>query len=317
VDTSFGRILVTGSNGLVGMAMKKLATKSCLNRFIFCDSKDCDLTNYEDTLRYVDKIHPDSIIHLAALSGGVQLSMNHPATLLRDNSYMTLNIVEAARIHSVKKIVLTLSSGMYPESSPDPIQETFIHDGAPHISNYGYSFAKRLIEPVIRSYRSEYDMSVIGLVPNGIYGEHGNFSYEEAPMWASLIRRFHENADSERNIVIWGDGTPLREHTYAEDIARAFLWCLDHYDSADILNIGTTEEYSVSEIAYMIADNFNVDKSRIIFDTLKPTGIHRKSTDNSNFVSQSHFVYTPFKDGLAKTINWFKENYPNPNKIRL
>ena len=155
-------------------------------------------------------------------------------------------------------------------------------------------------------------------MPNGIFGENDNFNYDDAPMVPTLIRRFYENRDGNSKIVIWGDGTPLREYTYAKDVARAFMWCLFHYNDAQVLNIGTTEELSVKEIAYLIAGFLNIDTSRIEFDTTKPKGIFKKSVDNSRFISISRFQYTPFKIGLENTIKWFCDTYQkSPGSIRM
>lgn len=243
--------------------------------------------------------------------------MKYPATLLRDNVLMNMYVLEAARIHNIKKTVMTLSTGMYPVNAPHPIREEYIHDGYPDESNYSYSFAKRLIDPSIKAYRAECRMNVIGLVSNGIFGENGNFHPEESVMLTALIRRFYENKDNNSTIVVWGDGSPLREYTYSQDMARAFMWCLDNYDDAQTLHIGSTEEHSVKEIAFMVADMMGIDKKRIEFDTSKPMGISKKSTDNSKFTSVSHFQYTPFRVGLEKTIRWFTENYHIPGKVRL
>jgi GDP-L-fucose synthase len=191
--------------------------------FVFSTSHDCDLTDTAETLSTISKHKPDAILHLAAVSGGIGLSMKHPATMLRDNVLMTFSVLEAARQCNVKKLVMTLTTGMYPANAPLPLKEEYIHDGYPHESNYGSSFAKRLIDPAIRAYREEFKMNVIGLVPNGIFGENDNFNYEDAPMVPSLIRRFYKNRNNDSKIMIWGDGTPLREYTYSKDLARIYM----------------------------------------------------------------------------------------------
>jgi len=230
---------------------------------------------------------------------------------------MNSNVLEASRINHVRKTVMTLSTGMYPTNAPNPIKEEYMHDGHPHESNYSYSFAKRLVDPSIKAYRAEYGMNVIGLISNGIFGENANFRPEESIMLAALIRRFYENKDKDTTIEIWGDGSPLREYTYSQDMARAFMWCLDHYNNSQTLNIGSTEEHSVKETAYMIADIMGVERNRIQFDTSKPNGIYKKSTDNSRFLSLSEFQYTPFQVGLEKTIEWFSRNYHQAEAVRL
>lgn len=311
------KLLITGSSGVLGAGFKSVADDYPQYEFVFSDSKDCNLTRFDDTVAFVGAIKPKAIMHLAAVSGGIEFSQNHPAKLLRDNVYMNLNILEAARLHKTEKTVMTLSSGMYPVDAPIPLQETSIHQGMPHPSNASYAFAKRLVEPSIKAYQAEYQMNVIGLIPNGIFGEHGDFTHTSAAMWAALIRRFYENRHSKEDLSIWGDGSPLREHTYAPDMARAFLWCMENYDEVDVMNVGSTEEFSIKEIAEMIADILAIDRKRLSFDTTKPSGVHRKSFDNSKFIGLSNFEFTPFRVGLEASIRWFCTNYEQPGKVLL
>ncbi len=317
-SSEYGKILVTGSSAVLGTAVRAISPEYPQYEFFFLRSSDCDLRDLPATYDLFSRYRPDAVFHLAAISGGIGLSTKHPATLLRDNTLMTFGILEAARKCGVKKTIMTLTTGMYPVNAPLPLKEESIHDGYPHESNYGSSFAKRLIDPAIRGYREEYGLNVIGLVPGGIFGENDNFNYEDANMVPSLIRRFYESRDNDEPIIIWGDGTPLREYSYAQDLARIYFWALENYNEARVLNISSTEENSVSDIAYMIADELGVDRKRIAFDTTKPKGIFRKNTDNSAFLKLSNFEYTPFSAGLKKTIEWFcKQQRSNPDAIRL
>ncbi len=314
----YKKIMVTGGTGLVGTALNLIKDNYPDREFIFFGSKDCNLLNLDTVLKFVKSLEPDAIIHLAAISGGIAFSTNHPATILRDNILINSNVLECAHLcKTVKKTVMSLSTGMYPAEVPNPIKEEYIHNGPPHHSNYSYAFAKRLVEPSIRAYRKEYGINVIGLIPNGIFGENSNFRYEEATMLPSLIRRFYENRQDNSKIVVWGDGSPLRELTYSRDMARAYIWCLDNYNDEQILHVGTDEELSIKEIAYLIAEELGIDKNRIEFDTTKPAGQFRKSTDNSKFLKISNFKYTAFREGLKNTVKWFCENYSDKTKIRL
>jgi len=305
----YKRILVTGSSGLLGTALKSTRNEYPECEMIFSTRTHCDLRDPSSCINYVKQVDPDAILHLATVRGGVGLSMKYPATVLRDNVLMIMNILEAARVVGVQKLAMALSSGMYPANAPIPIKEEYIHDGPAHDSNYSYAYAKRLIEPAIKAYRLEYRMNLIGLVPNGIFGENDNFDLETATMPAALMRRFYESRNAGREIVVWGNGSPLRELTYSGDMARAFMWCLFHYDAPNILNVGTTEEHSVRDIAFMIADELGIARHRIVFDASKPSGILRKSTDNSRFVKLSGFQFTPFVIGLRRTLRWLEENY--------
>jgi GDP-L-fucose synthase len=313
----YSRILVTGGTGLLGTGLRLIADDYPGREFLFLGSKDCDLTKPEAVRQVVASFRPDAILHYAALSGGIEYSLAYPATLLRDNVLMNFNVLEAARVNRVKKVVMALSVGMYPPDAPLPLREEFIHDGPPHHTNAEYAFAKRLVDPAIRAYRKEYGMNVIGFVPNGIFGENMNFRKKESIMLAALIRRFYEEKDTGEPLEVWGDGTPLREYTYSRDMARATMWCLDHYDEEQFLNIGTNEEHSIREIAERICSFLGIETSRLYFNREKPNGVFRRNTDNSRFLSLSRFQYTPFEEGLKNTIDWFVRHYQTREGIRL
>ncbi|MGE4297664.1 MAG: NAD-dependent epimerase/dehydratase family protein [Desulfovibrionaceae bacterium] len=314
----YNKILVTGAGAVLGHGFKAIQGEYPDVEFVFLASKDCDLRDPDKTMEVFAAHKPDAIIHLAAVSGGIGLSIKHPASLLRDNTLMIFSVLEAVRKLGIGKIIMTLTTGMYPTNAPLPLNEDNIHDGYPHGSNYGSSFAKRLCDPAIRSYREEYGVNAIGLAPSGIFGPHDNFNFDDAPMLPALIRRFYENRNTDENVVIWGDGTPLREYTFSQDLARIYMWALENYDEAQVLNVGTTEEHAIKDIAYMIADLTGVDRSRIAFDTTKPKGVFRKNTDNARFMALSNHDYVPFREGLEKTIAWFADAYENrPETIRL
>lgn len=314
---SFKNVLVFGATGLTGRGLQAIAPSLPGREFRFLGSRDCDLTNREAVLECVRRHAPDAIMNLAAVSGGIGFSKSRPATMLRDNVLMNLHLLEAARLLRIPKSLHMLSVGMYPPSAALPLRETSLHDGPAHESNYSYAYAKRLIEPAITAYRTEYGLNVVGVVPNGIFGENMNFKRDESIMLAALIRRFHENRNGTGPLEVWGDGTALREYTYSQDMARACLWCLDHYEGEGILNIGSNEEHSVASIATMVAESLGIDPSRIHFDRSKPGGIHRRPTDNLKFVTCSGFRYTPFREGLSRTVRWFEENLAIPGAVRL
>ena len=315
--TQYRRIWVTGGMGVLGQALHMIEAEFPGREFIYSGSKDCDLTDAAAVLEFARKHAPDAVLHFAAKAGGIGKSLSAPATLFRDNLVMNLNVVEAARLCGIKKVAMTLSIGMYPENAPLPLKEEYIHEGSPHHSNASYAFAKRMVDPLIRSYRSEFGMNIIGLVPNGIFGEYADYNRDRAVMLCSLIRRFHEEKDRGEKLLIWGDGSPRREYTYAPDLVRAFMWCLDNYDDEQFLNAGSTEEHSVKEIACMVAELMEIEHGRLYFDTSKPAGIFRRSSDNSRFTQLSGFKYTPFETGLANTVKWFAKHYNDKTRVRL
>lgn len=308
------KVLVTGSRGVAGSSIKRLANNFQHN-FTFSTSSDVNLCNMEATLNYIGAEKPDAIIHLAAVSGGIGLSATRHASMLRDNLFMNFNILEAARIHKVKKVIMTLSTGMYPPNCDLPHVEDQIHLGNPHASNYGMSFAKRMVEPAVRAYRQEYGMNVIGLIPSGIFGPEDNFHPEHAPFLPTLISRVYDAKKTGGNVIVWGDGTPIRDYTYADDIAEIFIWALENYDSDQVMNIGSVEEHTIREIAEIICNKLDVSIDRLEFDTSKPSGVYKKSVSNKRFIKLNNFSYTSLRDGISKTVDWYVQTIENSPEL--
>lgn len=309
-------LIVTGSSGVLGTSFKNKQFLKKYNKykFVFLNSKTLDLRNLGDTINFFKKKKPKFVVHLAAVSGGIGLSSEYQASLLRDNVYMALNILEASRKCNVNKIIMTLTTGMYPEFSKLPLKEKYIHLGEPTKNNYGSSFAKRLIEPAIRAYREQYKLDVIGLIPSGIFGENDNFSIEHAPMLPATINKiFNAKKNKEGSVEIWGTGKPLREYTYSQDYRDIYMWALENYSNSKCINISCGEEYSIKEIVKKVCLNIGYDFKKIHFNKNKPDGIFKKTTDVTYLNSLIKFKFTPFDIALKKTIHWYKNNYNKKN----
>jgi len=311
------RVLVTGASGVLGAGFRTVAPDYPGYDFVFVSRPDLDLLDRARTEAFLSRERIQDVVHLAAISGGIQLTSAFPAQILRENTLLALNMLDACRATGVERLVMTLSNGMYPGSTDAFYREDQIHAGPPHPSNYAYAFAKRLIEPAIRAYRAQYGMRVIGLVPSGIFGEDDNYNPHDATWIAGLISRFCEAPDDGTDVVVWGDGTPVRELTYAPDMARAYLWCLEHYDDEKILNIGSSRAYTIREVAEMIADILGIDRRRLKFDADKARGIDRRVCDNSAFVGLSGFTFGPLRPGLERTVAWYRDKLATaPETIR-
>jgi len=312
------KILLTGSRGVLGSSFKKKKFLKKLNKkysFIFSDSTKCDLRNYNKTLKYIKNIKPDFIINLAAVSGGIGLSAKYQATLLRDNLLINLNILEVARKSKVKKVLMTLTTGAYPKNLKLPYREKNLHDGLPLENNYGSSFAKRMIDPAIKSYRDEFNLDVIGLAPSGIYGENDNFNLDDAPMLPATIHKAYLAKKKNHKLIIWGNGESYRELTYSDDYRDIFMWALENYSKSQILNVSSKEEYKIKVIVQKICKILKLNKKNVYFDKKKPNGIYKKTCDTSLLIKQKRFNFTELDAGLKKTIKWFVKNYKN-NKIK-
>ncbi|MBI3505849.1 MAG: NAD-dependent epimerase/dehydratase family protein [Proteobacteria bacterium] len=311
------RLLVTGSTGVLGSAFAELAPAFPEHEFVFVAREDLDLTDAPAVRAFVGRERIRRIVHLAAISGGIDLARRFPARILRDNVAMCFAVLDAAVAHRLDKVVLTLSSGMYPAEAPQPNTEDQIHRGLPHETAYSYAMAKRLMEPAIRAYRAEHALDVIGLVPSGIYGPNDNYNADDCTWIAGLVRRFCEWTPAAGDLSIWGDGSPLREITYAPDMARAYMWCLANHSSAELLNVGCGQGNTIKSVALMLAEICGVPVERIRFDPARARGIDKRVTDNTAFVSRSGFRYGDLRTGLEATVAWYRRMLAqNPGAIR-
>lgn len=310
---SKSKILITGANGVLGNAFKRNTKLFHEYELIYTTGRECDLTNFEDCKKLFDHFDPDFVFHLAAKSGGIGFSKEYQATLFRDNILMAINIADNCVRKKVKKCILTLSVGMYPENAELPIKESSNLKGKPHSSGTGYAYAKAILEPLIETYSAQYKANFIGIVPNGIYGPEDNFDPKHAAMLPSLIRKASLAKSNDEPLEVWGDGTPLRQYTYVDDYVHIYKWCLDNFNRPEILNVGTSEELSIDSIAKLICKSLKMDTNKINYLKDKPKGIFRRPMDNSKFINESNFKFTSLQDGINQTCLWFQENKDNIN----
>ena len=315
----YKRVLVTGGSAVAGDGLRSAVEKGEYpgREFIFPRSKELNLLDEEATKKFIADWKPDAIVHFAAISGGIQLTLEHPASVMRDNIVMNFNVVEAAREAGVKKVLMTLSASCYPLETPIPMKEEYLHKGYPHETNYSYAFAKRLMDPMAKAYGKEYGLGMTSIIPGAIIGPRSNFNPNESTAVPGMIRRFYDNRDGSDPLVVWGDGTPVRQFTSDEDMGRIAMWCIDNCEETGPFNVSTSEETSIKGVAHMIAEAMGVDTSRLQLDTSKPNGAPSQSVDNSKFVKLSGFKYAPTRETIDRTVKYFVENYPNEEKLRL
>jgi len=303
------KILISGGTGLVGQSFSRVETNHSL---ILLGSSDCDLRDPKATRDIIVKHKPDAVIHLAAKVGGVKGNSDYIADFFYDNIVINTNILEESRKQRVPKVLSLLSTCIYPNNPTYPLSEEQVHCGEPHFSNFGYAYAKRMLEVHSRAIRQQYGLKYITAIPNNIYGPNDNFDLENGHVVPAIIRKMHEN----KYPILWGTGAPLREFTYSEDVARALLLLVENYDEELPINIGNTNQYSIKEVAESISQHFN-NVENIIWDTSKPEGQFKKPSSNKKFIDLfPNFCYTEMDIGLERTINWFKNNYPNIRGIK-
>lgn len=302
------KILITGGTGMVGSAFNNLATA---HELILVGSGDYDLRLPCDCSRMFSDNHPDAIIHLAAKVGGVKGNTDYVADFFRDNIVINTNVLQSAVELKVPKVLSLLSTCIYPDSPTYPLTEDQIHNGEPHQSNFGYAYAKRMLEVHSRAIRNQYGLKYITAVPNNIYGPKDNFDLDNGHVIPAMIRKFHEAKETNSDVELWGSGRPLREFTCSTDITKALLFLLENYEDQSPINIGSTREISIKKVSEIISKEIGFT-GNVIWDTSKPEGQLKKPSSNQKFLDISpNFCYTDLEYGLKDTISWFKNNYPN------
>jgi GDP-L-fucose synthase len=217
------------------------------------------------------------------------------------------------------KLISVMSTCIYPDAPyvTYPITEDQLHLGPPHSSNFGYAYAKRMLDVQARAYRRQWGCNFVNVIPNNLYGLNDNYGLESGHVIPSLIRKFYEaKLEKKPSVILWGTGNPLREFTFARDAAKIIHWITKNYDGEDPVNIGCTKEISIKNLSSIIGELVGFD-GEIIWDTSKPDGQFRKSTSNRKLRELGwKEEYTSLENGLRETIQYFKDNYPNLRGIR-
>jgi GDP-L-fucose synthase len=260
-------------------------------------------------------IQAKTMIHLAAKVGGVQANMNEMSDFYTENSLINQRILKHAHANGAHKVVSLLSTCIYPDAPyvTYPLTEEQLHLGPPHVSNYGYAYAKRMVDVMSRAYRQQYGCNFITAIPNNLYGENDNFHLEDSHVIPALMRKIWEaKINNIDHVECWGDGSPLREFTYSEDLAKILLFLVDKYSEPEPINIGSTAEYSIKDLVTILCEILEY-KGSIVWDVTKPAGQYRKPTCNNKLIDLGWKTewYTSLEEGLKKTCKWFTMNYPN------
>ena len=302
------KILVTGGTGMVGSAFNNIKTDHDL---LLVGSSDYNLRWSHDCDAMLEEHKPNAIIHLAAKVGGVKGNSDYVANFFHDNIMINTNVLEAARKHSIPKVVSLLSTCIYPDKVTYPLTEDQIHSGKPHKSNFGYAYAKRMLDAHSRAIRQQYGLDYVTVVPNNIYGPNDNFAKDYSHVVPAMIRNIHEAKTKNKAPVFWGSGDCLREFTFSQDIADILIWCVENYSDQSPMNIGNPNEVSIKNLANMLVDIMEYNGGSM-WDLSKPEGQYRKPSSNSKFVKLAgNYCYTDLRIGLEKTVEWFMQTYPD------
>lgn len=302
------KILLFGSNGLVGSSLKKLFEADKNVNLIAATRNDADLFDFESTKNIIKKSNPEIIINSAAKVGGIYANNKYRTDFLLNNLKININILEACISFPHIKIINLGSSCIYPLNASNPIKETSFLDGKLEETNSPYAIAKITAIELGRSLHSQFGHQVINLMPTNLYGPRDNFSDLNSHVIPGLIQRIHNAKTMNNNSVnIWGSGSPLREFMYVDDLSDAIKFILTNNIEHDLINIGSGEEISIKDLSELISDIIGF-KGNLIFDSSMPDGNPRKLLDSTLLNKMGWTAKTTLENGLKSTYNWYVKN---------
>lgn len=310
------RVIVTGGAGFLGsFVIAKLKERGATDIFI-PHIEDYDLTNRDSIQRLFDDTLEDGfdaknvvIIHLAANVGGIGANREHPAEFFYDNLMMGVELMHHAWQRGVGKFVAIGTVCAYPKFTPVPFKEENLWDGYPEETNAPYGLAKKMMLVQAQAYRQQYDFNAIYLLPVNLYGPGDNFNLQTSHVIPALIRKAIEaQKRGDKELPVWGDGSPTREFLYVEDAADGIVTAAEKYNDSEPVNLGSGYEISIKDLAEMIQRQTGFE-GKLVWQTDKPNGQPRRGLDVSR--AKEYFGWqaqVPFEEGMRRTIEWFKEN---------
>jgi GDP-L-fucose synthase len=294
------RIYVAGHNGMVGRAIiRRLANEHC--SILKVDQAGLDLRRQEVVEKWVSAEKPDVIVIAAAKVGGIAFNNSYPAHFIYDNLGIALNLIHAAYVNRVGKLLYLGSSCVYPRLASQPMREDMLLSGPLEPTNQWYAIAKIAGLKLVEAYRRQYGVDFISVMPTNLYGIGDNYHPEHSHVPAALIRRFHEaKVAGATSVTVWGTGSPRREFMCVDDLADACVFVLKHYSGDEFLNAGTGEDTTIADFARLVAEIVGF-QGQIVFDPSRPDGSPQKLLDVSKLSKLGWRAKIELRQGLATT----------------
>ena len=309
LDLRNKRILVTGGAGFLG---RQVVSQLCqagadLQKITVPRSRDCDLKTMENCQRAVNQ--QDIVIHLAAHVGGIGLNREKPAELFYDNLMMGVQLIHAAYQAGVQKFICLGTICAYPKFTPVPFKEDDLWNGYPEETNAPYGIAKKALLVQLEAYRQQYSFDGIYLLPVNLYGPEDNFDPRSSHVIPALIRKVYEAQQrGDRQLPVWGDGSPTREFLYSEDAARGIVMATQSYSDPEPVNLGTGKEITIRDLITLICDLMEFE-GEIVWQTDQPNGQPRRCLDTDRARAAFGFeAQVGFEEGLKSTIAWYRQH---------
>ena len=300
------KIYIAGHRGMVGSGLERKLRKEGYHNIVTRTSAELDLRNQQAVNEFFEKEKPAYVILAAAKVGGIHANNTYRAEFIYDNLMIEANIIHAAYLNNVTKLLFLGSSCIYPKMAPQPLKEEYLLSGYLESTNQPYAIAKIAGIEMCDSYRAQYGCNFISAMPTNLYGTNDNYHPENSHVLPALIRRIVlAKKNNEPNVTIWGTGTPKREFLHVDDLADACYFLLQNYNQQGLVNIGCGTDISIKELAKLIVDEVGYE-GELVFDTTKPDGTPRKLMDTSKINNLGWMPIIDLKYGLKKTINEIK-----------
>lgn len=302
------RIFVAGHRGLVGQAIVRRLRSSGFEQLLLRSSAELDLTNQQSVEQFFATERPDFVFLAAAKVGGILANDTYPADFIRNNLQIQTNVIDAAYRHGARKLLFLGSSCIYPKHAPQPMPESSLLTGPLEPTNEWYAIAKIAGVKMCQAYRRQYNFDAITVMPTNLYGPGDNFDLNTSHVLPALVRKFHEaKVRDDKEVVIWGTGTPRREFMHVDDLADGCVYLMERYESAEFINVGWGKDVSIRELADIVQEVVGFSGS-VRLDTTKPDGTARKLLDVSRLTSLGWAPKIQLRDGIAQTYRWFVEH---------
>jgi len=301
------KIYIAGHRGMVGSAIIRRLNELGYNNIIHRELNELDLRRQEQVEKFFEEEKPEYVFLAAAKVGGIHANNTYPAEFIYDNLMIEANIIHSAYKSGVKKLLFLGSSCIYPKFATQPIAEEELLNGYLEPTNEAYAIAKITGIELCKFYRRQYGADFISAMPTNLYGINDNFDLETSHVMPALIRKFHEaKINGDKEVIMWGTGTPKREFLYVDDLADGLIHLMNNYSDEIHLNIGTGEDVEIRELAQIIKEVVQY-QGEIVNDTTKPDGTPRKlmSVDRLHNTGWKHKV--ELREGIEKVYKWYLE----------
>lgn len=302
------KIYIAGHRGMVGSAILRNLTSNGFNNIITKTSSELDLTDQKSVQTFFETEKPEYVFLAAAKVGGIHANNTYRADFLYDNLMIESNVIHQSYLHGVTKLLFLGSSCIYPKLAPQPLKEEYLLSGFLEQTNEPYAIAKIAGIKMCDAYRDQYNCNFISAMPTNLYGPNDNYDLNNSHVLPAMLRKFFEaKQNNVKEVVLWGDGSPFREFLHVDDLAKACVFLMNNYNESGHLNIGSSREISISELAKQIKDIAQYE-GNIVWDTEKPNGTPRKLMDSSKINSMGWSPDISLEDGIKQV---YQEKFLN------